>query len=435
MIEYILTLPAYAKVGLSLVGILLANRLGLSLGIAILLLSIILSIWSGSGIPGIWNQVTSYENPENYLLPLVILLLLFFTESLDRSGRMERTVTALKAWLKSKKMLLAGLPALVGLLPMPAGALFSAPLVAAVDDKDELDPRHKTAINYWFRHIWEYWWPLYPGVLLAITYSGLPAALFYLIQIPFTIVAAAAGYFFILRKIKKKNTDHLNGGGLDYGAVMSALGPIGILVILSVVGSVILIAWGVEGSLSSLIAMLIGLIFAIGAAFWGNASAWIPSLGLFRRRNTWLMLILVIGIQTFSAVLKSPLETPGTTLVTLMRDDFINAGIPILAVIMLLPFITGMVTGAAFGFVGASFPIVYALIGQHPTLGVSASTTALAYAFGYMGMMISPIHACFVVTCEYFKAPVLSIYRYIAVPCLFIMMTSLILSGLYYMLM
>ena len=205
--------------------------------------------------------------------------------------------------------------------------------------------------------------------------------------------------------------------------------------ILSVVGSVILIAWGVEGSLSSLIAMLIGLIFAIGAAFWGNASAWIPSLGLFRRRNTWLMLILVIGIQTFSAVLKSPLETPGTTLVTLMRDDFINAGIPILAVIMLLPFITGMVTGAAFGFVGASFPIVYALIGQHPTLGVSASTTALAYAFGYMGMMISPIHACFVVTCEYFKAPVLSIYRYIAVPCLFIMMTSLILSGLYYMLM
>jgi uncharacterized protein len=435
MIEYLLTLPAYAKVGLSLAGILLANRLGLSLGIAILLLSIILSLWSGSGIPGVWSQVTSYENPENYLLPLVILLLLFFTESLDRSGRMERTVTALKAWLKSKKMLLAGLPALVGLLPMPAGALFSAPLVAAVDDEDELDPSHKTAINYWFRHIWEYWWPLYPGVLLAITYSGLPAALFYLIQIPFTIVAAAAGYLFILRKIKKKNTVHSDGCGLDYGAVMSALGPIGILVILSVVGSVILIAWGVEGSLSSLIAMLIGLIFAIGAAFWGSTPAWIPSLGLFRRRNTWLMLILVVGIQTFSAVLKSPLDAPGTTLVTLMRDDFINAGIPILAVIMLLPFISGMVTGAAFGFVGASFPIVYALIGQHPTLGISASTTALAYAFGYMGMMISPIHACFVVTCEYFKAPVLSIYRYIAVPCLFIMMTSLILSGLYYMFM
>ena len=92
-----------------------------------------------------------------------------------------------------------GLPALVGLLPMPAGAAFSAPLVASVDTEDELEPAHKAAINYWFRHLWEYWWPLYPGVLLAITYSGLSAAIFYLIQIPFTLVAAATGYFFILR--------------------------------------------------------------------------------------------------------------------------------------------------------------------------------------------------------------------------------------------
>jgi len=74
-----------------------------------------------------------------------------------------------------------------------------------------------------------------------------------------------------------------------------------------------------------------------------------------------------------------------------------------------------MVTGTAFGFVGSSFPLVFALVGKNPTLGVSAATTACAYAFGYMGMMISPIHACFVVICEYFK-------------------TSVFLSGLYYLL-
>jgi integral membrane protein (TIGR00529 family) len=359
---------------------------------------------------------------------------LFFTEALDRTGRMERTVTALKAWLHNKNMLLAGLPALVGLLPMPGGAVFSAPLVASMDTENELGVAHKAAINYWFRHIWEYWWPLYPGVLLAITYSGLPAALFYLIQIPFTLVAAAAGYFFILRKIKTNNTDHSPSGILDYGAVFSALGPIGLLVILSVIGSIILISMGVSGSLSSLIAMLIGLIIAIMAAFLGNGSSWMASWGFFRRRNTWLMLILIIGIQIFSAVLKSPLHASGITLVTLMRDEFINAGIPILAVIMLLPFISGMVTGAAFGFVGASFPIVFALVGQNPTLGVSSATTACAYAFGYIGMMVSPIHVCFVVTCEYFETPVLGTYRYIAGPCVFILMTSLILSGLYYLL-
>ena len=435
MIEWLLHLPAYIKVLGALAGILLTNRFGLSLGFSILLFSVILSVWSGTGIPGLWFQVASFENPENYLLPLVILLLLFFTEALDQTGRMERTVTALKIWLKSKKMLLAGLPALVGLLPMPAGALFSAPMVASVDTQNELDAPHKAAINYWFRHIWEYWWPLYPGVLLAITYSGLSAPLFYLIQIPFTIIAAVAGYFFILRKIKRNASDDANSGILDYDAVLSALGPIGLLVVLSVIGSTVLISLGVSGSLSSLIAMLIGLVLSIVVTFFRHTFAWIPSLAFFKKQNTWLMIILVIGIQTFSVVLKSPLDAVETTLVTLMRDEFLNIGIPILAVIMLIPFISGMVTGTAFGFVGASFPIVFALVGEHPTLGISAATTSCAYAFGYMGMIISPIHACFVVTCEYFETPITGTYRYIAGPCAIILLTSLILSGLYYLLL
>jgi hypothetical protein len=45
---------------------------------------------------------------------------------------MERTIGALKEWLKSKRIIMAGLPALVGLLPMPAGALFSAPFSVAM---------------------------------------------------------------------------------------------------------------------------------------------------------------------------------------------------------------------------------------------------------------------------------------------------------------
>jgi integral membrane protein (TIGR00529 family) len=434
MIEWLLHLPAYIKVLGVLAGILLTNRFGLSLGFAILLFSVVLSVWSGTGIQGLRSHIASFENPENYLLPLVILHLLFFTEALDQTGRMERTVTALKIWLKSKKMLLAGLPALVGLLPMPAGALFSAPMVASVDTQEELDASHKAAINYWFRHIWEYWWPLYPGVLLAITYSGLSAPLFYLIQIPFTIIAAAAGYFFILRKIKRTADDDPNSGILEYDAVLAALGPIGLLVVLSVIGSTVLISFGVSGSLSSLLAMLVGLVLSIAMTFFRHTFAWVPSLAFFKKQNTWLMIILVIGIQTFSVVLKSPLDAAETTLVTLMRDEFINIGIPILAVIMLIPFISGMVTGTAFGFVGASFPIVFALVGGHPTLGILAATTSCAYAFGYMGMIISPIHSCYVVTCEYFATPITGTYRYIAGPCAIILLTSLLISGLYYLL-
>ena len=430
--EWFLQLPAYIKVGGSFLGILLLNYFGLPLGLAILLFSVILPLWAGAGMNGLYYQIASFAYPQNYILPLIILLLLFFTESLSKTGRMERTIAALKEWLKSKHIILAGLPALVGLLPMPAGALFSAPFVASVDEKEELDTPHKVAINYWFRHIWEYWWPLYPGVILAMQYSRLSAIAFFLIQIPFTIAAVFGGYIFILRRIKDKDARNNGYGTMDTGKVLSAMGPIGLLVMISLLGSAVLPLLGIEGTLANLIAMLVGLIISIGSAFSGHSTAFRPSLHMFKRIDTWLMIALVVGIQTFSAALICPVDAAGATLITGMRDEFIRTGIPLITVIMLIPFISGMATGVAFGFVGASFPIVFALVGPEPSTALSAATTAFAYSFGYMGMMLSPMHACFVVTAEYFCTNVFGAYRYIIGPVIIILLTAVIMSGIYY---
>jgi integral membrane protein (TIGR00529 family) len=428
----LLHLPAYIKVGGSFLGILLLNYFGLPLGLAILLFSVLLPLWAGTGMNGLYYQIGSFSQPQNYILPVIILLLLYFTESLSKTGRMERTIKALKEWLKSKHIILAGLPALVGLLPMPAGALFSAPFVASVDEKEELELSHKVAINYWFRHIWEYWWPLYPGVILAMQYSRLPVIVFFLIQIPFTLAAVLGGYIFILRRVKDADDQNRGYGKMDTSEVLSAMGPIGLLVIISLLGSAILPILGIEGTLANLIAMLTGLIIALGSIFSGHAAAFRPSLRMLMRMDTWLMIALVVGIQAFSAALLCPIDAAGATLITGMRDEFIRTGIPLITVIMLIPFISGMVTGVAFGFVGASFPIVFALVGPEPTTALSAATTAFAYSFGYMGMMLSPMHACFVVTAEYFCVPVFGAYRYIIGPVVIILLTSIVLSGIYY---
>ena len=432
MIEGFMTLPAMIKVGFSFLGILLANRARLHLGYSILLFSALLSIWAGTGLRGVALQVADLARPENYLLTIIVLLLLFFTEALSKSGRMEKTITALKEWLRSRRLLLAGLPALIGLLPMPGGALFSAPLVASVDSENELDDDHKVAINYWFRHIWEYWWPLYPGVILAIRYSGLPVAAYFLVQMPFTVVAVLGGYLFILKKVKRRHGEGSQNGSLDPAGALSAMGPIALLVILSVLGSALLPLAGVGGTLASLLAMFIGLIAALLWVFTVDPLSFGPSLALFRDRNTWLMMILVVGIQLFSSAIKYPLNAAGATLVTLMRDELIGAGIPLLAVIMVIPFIAGLVTGVAFGFVGASFPIVFALIGNDPGFGTLAAATACAYSFGYMGMMVSPMHVCFVVTGEYFKCSIYGAYRYLAGPVVLILIAALLISSFYY---
>lgn len=432
MAETITSLPAFVKVGFSFLGILLANRAGLLLGYSILLFSVILSLWTGTGPRGVVLQLTDLARPENYLLTVIVLLLLFFTEALSKSGRMAKTVAALRDWLRSRRLILAGLPALVGLLPMPGGALFSAPLVASVDSEKELDENHKVAINYWFRHIWEYWWPLYPGVILAIRFSGLPVAVYFLVQMPFTLVAVLGGYLFILRKVKRKQGEGAQAKTLHPAGALSAMGPIALLVTLSVLGSALLPLAGIGGTLASLLAMLAGLIASLLWIFTADPRSFGPSLVLFRDRNTWLMMILVVGIQLFSSVIKHPLDTAGATLVTLMRDELVGAGVPLLTVIMVIPFIAGLVTGVAFGFVGASFPIVFALIGNDPGPGTLAAATACAYSFGYMGMMISPMHVCFVVTGEYFRCSIYGTYRYLAGPVVLMLLAALLISSFYY---
>jgi hypothetical protein len=432
IMDWLLHIPAYMKVGISFLGILLMYRLKAPLGVAILTFSILLTFWTGTGMTGLRFQIGSFALPQNYLLPLIVLLLLFFADSLNKTGRMGRTIAALKSWLRSKHLILAGLPALVGLLPMPAGALFSAPFVDAVDQGREIEPQRKVAINYWFRHIWEYWWPLYPGVILAMQYSGLSAVKFFLIQVPFTFAAILGGRLFILRKVGRSSDDPVDSRYLDISAVLSALGSIGLLVIISLVGSALLPLIGVEGTLANLIAMFAGLVAAIVAVFIGHTSAFGSTLLMLKKVDTWMMIILVIGIQTFAAALSCPVDSAGSTLVTGMRDELIKTGIPLIMVIMVIPFISGMVTGVAFGFVGASFPIVFALVGPNPSPAVAAATTAFAYTLGYMGMMLSPMHACFVVTAEYFKTSIFGAYRYIIGPAVIMMLASILLSALYF---
>ena len=70
---------------------------------------------------------------------------------------------------------------------------------------------------------------------------------------------------------------------------------------------------------------------------------------------------------------------------------------------MLLPFVAGITTGICVGFVGATFPIIVSLVGTDAPPADLLAAATLAFGFGYMGMMLSPVHVCLIVTNEHFK--------------------------------
>jgi len=115
------------------------------------------------------------------------------------------------------------------------------------------------------------------------------------------------------------------------------------------------------------------------------------------------------------ALIEAPLPGGGS-MVDAMRGDMDRWGIPVLGMIMLLPLVAGLTTGICIGFVGASFPIVVSLMTPGAPAAELLAAVTLAFGFGYMGMMLSPVHLCLIVTNEHFRVGLLSSLRGLARP-------------------
>ena len=112
------------------------------------------------------------------------------------------------------------------------------------------------------------------------------------------------------------------------------------------------------------------------------------------------MIIIIIGVMTFKSVLQ---DSGAVNNISLF---FSRESIPLLPVLFILPFLAGMLTGLTIGFVGAAFPIIIGL-GNAQHIGA----ISFAFAAGYTGVLLSPVHLCLVLTREYFKADLNGIYK------------------------
>ena len=164
---------ALAKIAVVFLILLLTNR-RLPLYVCLFFTSIFMGLWMKMRLESIFSvMLHEVLIPSTLILALVIVLIVLFSALLKTSGRLESIAASLKAVSSHPGVSLALAPALIGLLPMPGGAVFSAPMVETAVGNYRIKAESKLAINYWFRHIPEFVWPLYPGFILSL-YS--PAA-------------------------------------------------------------------------------------------------------------------------------------------------------------------------------------------------------------------------------------------------------------------
>ncbi|ABP50984.1 MAG: DUF401 family protein [Pyrobaculum arsenaticum] len=265
------------------------------------------------------------------------------------------------------------IPAAIGLLPMPGGAYISAVVSDPLYNEMGLRSHEKTFINYFFRHIWIPVWPLFQGVL--ITAAVLSVSVWQVVEWswPATLFAVVAGLVVALPLVKGVDS---RGSARD-------------LVVLWPLAAVAVLSYLIP------LPLAVALVYATYIAVKKTPRALVASSLKYALNGR------ILAIIVFSLVFAKYIEMSG-----LSAELARLLGNYVALAVFAIPFAIGLATGVEFTFAALAFPPVAPFI-HGPAL-------ALAFAGGFLGVMLSPAHSCLVLTREYYRSDIVLVYRLLA---------------------
>ena len=313
--------------------------------------------------------ISAFTDPSTLSLALAVGLIPIIGGALKETGQLDDLVNNLRI---GKKAFLALSPALVGMLPMPGGALLSAPLVekAGRDVSDE----KKAGLNIWFRHVLYLIYPLSPSLIVCAQLANLEVYEVIPYLAPLLLLTLFLGYFFFIRDAPGKIEYE---GKFSLKRLLPPLAAIFIAPILDftlkdvVSPRELATVIGVSASLL--------LIVIVGRGIVKNFYK------IIKDSEPWSFGLMIIGIQAFRFVF----ESSG------IREEII--GLEIAAVILCV------LVGAFLGF-GTGRIITPAVI-ILPVLAspISPAIFAVTYFSIFLGYVLSPVHPCVSLSNKFFN--------------------------------
>jgi hypothetical protein len=332
---------------------------------------------------------------------------------------MARLLDRFKGLIRNPRVNLVTFPALIGLLPMPGGAIFSAPMVKTLGQDHKLTPAHLSYTNYWFRHIWEYWWPLYPGILLTTALANVDLWQIVAYTGPLTLVALAAGYWPLRGLISAPGATLSQKTALPF---LKELMPIVFVIVFGLILG-LFFSWIFTPPLLS-IAKELGLIMALLISiFWvwqANHMDFTARWAIVKNPALLKMVYMVAAILIFKGILED------SQAVTQVSREMLRWHMPLLPIVMLLPFLVGAVAGITIAFVGTTFPILISLIDTVGNNALLLPYLMLALATGFVGVLVSPLHLCFLLSNEYFRTTLIPVYKLMIVPLISLLVGAVV---------
>ena len=389
---------------LAFIVILILIRKKMNFGLSLFLGSIIVGVFSLQiiaplDIPkamveaSIYSFVKQEIVTETIELALLMTLIFVLAKTMQETGAITKLIDSLRT-IFSKGGTLGVIPAVYGLMPVPGGALFSAPLIDKEGDKYNLKKEQKNFLNIWFRHIW---FPIYPIssamiLICSMKFSGLPIQMLMLANVPSFLGVLLIGFFF-LRRYTKNTPPTTNVIKRQYHGLIYILPPIVPLLFypLKFIG------------LTETKCFLIGVCVSLLLLYFLLHIDTKTYLGIVKKSLTGNLALAIFGIMILREMIRI------SQMHVLITDTMQNLAFPALFIIILIPLLLGALTGYNLGAVALSYPLVesfFAFTGVQ-LLGL----TSLIFMSSLIGYLISPIHLCNVLSSEYLKTDTTRMYR------------------------
>lgn len=392
-------------VGLAVLAVALAFRLPLwvamfSTGFVMILL--------GSGFSALIGVLAALARLDYFGLFVAAYLVSVLVSLYRDTGMVDRLAQGLVSALRRPRLVVMFVPAVLGVLSIPGGALMSAPVVDRVGEELGLGKAEKLFVNIWFRHLIFLVYPLSSVILVTSALADVNIWSMIIRNFPAFCVMASVGYFLVLRGKR---------GGASRSAFLNAredllvsLLPLMLAVFLSLVFQLFLgwmlppyflIAGGVAVGIAALaVSSKTGVRGIVGSA--------LSKLSLEVFATTVGIVFLRIAFSV-SGASSAVAEVVGST------------GLGGWVLLVVLPFVFSYLTGNSLSGVAISYPILEGII------GIGISEAALLFDSAFLGYLSSPAHMCYVYTAQYLKANFTSGYKYM-VPATALVLLAAVLT-------
>lgn len=331
-------------------------------------------------------------NPRTLELVAVVLLITLLSSIMHSASLLKRMLNSLISLFKNIQLLIVMVPAFVGLLAMPGGAIISAPMVSQLGNKIRMPEGAKSAANVYFRHLSLFFNPLSPLLILAADISGLgfaPLIKFHAVPVLISVTAGfiIMSYFWpkpasdvITKEKDEKGVHFLN----DIKEVLLSSSPL-------VLGLTLALAFGVNFAAALFLAVLLAVLLDAASQ---------KKINLERIKNfatsgiNWNMGLTVFTILLFGAFIQ---KSEG---IVYLAEYVAALDMPTAVLVLLTSLIVGFTSGHPMVGAAILYPVFIPLVGT----GIESSAyLALIFTGLVKGYLFSPIHLCLIVSNEYFK--------------------------------